>query len=248
MLIITQHFEHRLQSLSYPTNDLRWHLGYCQGDGMAFYGVLSERQAIGLADRLLAGPMKAAAKRAIRKGAGLEIRKSPAVPLYDHERTMLVEGDDWRCGPLTKLEEVAFNHLLGVVSKDVVDLSKQLANEGYQIIESTPRERTLVREFTTPRFKLEVYELPDEHFSVHRWRQDLAGVTLRELAAGKLRFFGVEVMVKAAGLELGSDRIFGCTAPANERVRRYGDHFTDMVRRAVEEARDTLHAVCLKHS
>ena len=48
--LLNKHFAAELAALGYPTEDVRYSLGYCQGDGVAFYGRVSGE---GL-DRLIA--------------------------------------------------------------------------------------------------------------------------------------------------------------------------------------------------
>ena len=57
--IVTEHFKDRLSGLGYPDDLLvEWSLGYCQGDGMAFYGRISLDDAESLMMRLLSPERK----------------------------------------------------------------------------------------------------------------------------------------------------------------------------------------------
>lgn len=52
--MINDHFKHRLIGLGYPENlEIRFSLGYCQGDGMAFYGEIDNESVGRLMKRLL---------------------------------------------------------------------------------------------------------------------------------------------------------------------------------------------------
>jgi hypothetical protein len=50
------YFKCQLEALGYPTDDIRFSLGYCQGDGMAFYGTVSKAGIERLFARLMPPP------------------------------------------------------------------------------------------------------------------------------------------------------------------------------------------------
>lgn len=53
---LAAYFKCQLEILGYPTDDIRFSLGYCQGDGMAFYGNVSEAGLERLFARLMPPP------------------------------------------------------------------------------------------------------------------------------------------------------------------------------------------------
>lgn len=244
--LVMLHYRRELEDLGYPTGDIRYSLGHCQGDGMAFYGRVGD--PAGLAGRLLNGEEKEAAVSAVEMVDGcLEIHPNQFGARYSHHRTMrvdLVSSSTHLFDDLTQQESSALDSLVAAVKEDVALTSQRLEEAGYAIADATPTEPQVVRKFRTCRFTLTVTELPDQDFGLEHWDGDSARSFLRELVEGRARYFGVEVTISGAGLTLGSASLWGVTDGTESPDKRYGGNLRDLVSEAVAGARERLAMLC----
>jgi len=134
--LIKFHFTRTLAALGYPTDDINYSLNYSQGDGVAMYGDIDTDGLTAMAQRLLKGPQKAGAKRAIAKGSSASISRNSFGNHYSHYNTMQVNDESHYAEELTEYEESAFSSLIEAIEQEVVSTSKQLESDGYAIVEA----------------------------------------------------------------------------------------------------------------
>lgn len=146
---IMEHYRYTLGELGYPTSDISFSLGYCQGDGMAFFGPVDLPQF--LTRRLEAERavpefvLSASRKEALEC---LRLRLPDPNPLrctllrnsfgyrYSHDNTMHVSLDlDESREDVALLEPVA-DALQDWIAADVREISKTLEDAGYAIMEA----------------------------------------------------------------------------------------------------------------
>ena len=126
-LLVTNYFKSQLTSLRYPADEIQYSLNYCQGDGMRFTGQLYAEDIIGVADRLTNGTKKAAIKRAVDKGASIEIKSNDHQ--YVHYNTMYVVCDDYVCEDLTDFESQSLHEFVELVEEDIKTANKIIDQE-----------------------------------------------------------------------------------------------------------------------
>jgi hypothetical protein len=144
---IKEHYQYSLEEMGYPADNICFSLGYCQGDGMAFYGRIcletffQKRLNCGESVpefRLLA--KDSAALTNLRKNIGddLELftcRICRNCCRYCHFNTMTVSVDfDTSPEDSVRLECLA-TELEQWLSRDVINVSKLLEKAGYAISE-----------------------------------------------------------------------------------------------------------------
>ncbi len=240
--LISQYFKRQLNKMNYPTDDVRFSLNYCQGDGMAFYGAIESIDSEALADRLLTGHQKAAAKRAIDKGALISITPNSLGHRYSHFNTMTVDSrDSYHCD-MTSYEEVALDALVEAIEKDVEALSQRLAREGYKLHEAGSAvwelsERTRV--FSTQRFEVKIAEVEDEFASIEDYEEDEHDHLFAGFINRTHRYFSLQVTITGiqTGFEMASVTVGGLIWTNEHPSRTYDGLVTEMLRDAVTEAR-----------
>lgn len=137
--LVTEHAAQRLADLGYPSDDIRFRLGGCQGDGLAFYGLAFGDALVRIARRVLSR-LDAARIERLRNLASLTVQPNGLAPRYAHENTMEVRVDlDARCFDVfhrhRRLASL-LDRLRDAVRAEIIDVSKALAREGYGILEN----------------------------------------------------------------------------------------------------------------
>jgi hypothetical protein len=229
MQFLKSFYENRVGQAHYPNQDVIW-----SGTGLAFYGDLTHEQTMAHAERFLRGNHKAGIRRALDKGAFLFIEHATG-------NRMDVDWFAASTVDLTLFEEESLRRLVNAVQSDVQALSSRLIDEGRQLTSGVPLDRTLVRSISTERFVVEVFEVPPAT------DLDLSGEEVesiyRDIEAGRQRFLGLEVAVKAAGMVLGAARAPGFLNDADDQ--RYGGVLHGLTRQAIEDTRDFIAGVTL---
>jgi hypothetical protein len=138
---ITEDFKTRLDELGYPTDDVNWSLGCCQGDGVAFYGTVDRERVIA---RLYAGDAAKISKITELMSRGLldiEIVRNSHGTRYSHSRTMTLE-DHW------ERADEADTKFIADVASDILDdiraTSSELEKSGYEMIAYYNEDSTLI--------------------------------------------------------------------------------------------------------
>jgi hypothetical protein len=122
-------FAERLSEYGFPTNDVEWSLGYCQGDGVAFYGRVDvetycrKRRVLRRMRPLLAADPY------------VTIERNSFGYHYSHWNTMDVSGEFY--GPETERRNELLRELLEMLDEDVKTVSRELERYGYDALEVT---------------------------------------------------------------------------------------------------------------
>ncbi|HCE7247007.1 TPA: hypothetical protein NHR53_006822 [Pseudomonas aeruginosa] len=193
---VTTLMTRNLQKLGYPTDDIRWSLGYCQGDGSSFSGsldiaVLGPRLLPEISQEIWASI-----------DCDLEIVRSRSCH-YVHERSVDLNIDT-QCVEQTDASEyggvaqkVALHKLVGALEDDILKASFKNSADGYKLIESFVSEDTLAWRFRTASFLVELFKINDEDcspFDLYDEGDQLDGV-ISSILEGKTSIFGTKVVV-----------------------------------------------------
>lgn len=246
--ILNLYFKRELTRRHYPTEDICYRLGHSQGDGMSFYGDIATSNLASLADRLLSGQQKAAAKRAIAKNAAMSISRNSFGQHYSHWNTMNVIAQFYYADELTSYKEAAFEALEEVIQEDVRDVSRTLESECYSII-NCGSQSTLDkhgRRYSTKRFCVIVDEVEEDDFDMSEYDDELTDDIYQQLVNEQARFFCLRVTVKShTGLELGQAFLGHCLYSNIASDRFYSGYLRQKVAEAVKDARNTIGAFAL---
>lgn len=137
---ITELFQERLELLGYPTDNVGWSLGYCQGDGVAFYGQIETRKVI---DRLYASePERRESILKLWETGLFDMKITRSNSHYHHFNTMRVEMSEnaYDTDDGFQLAESVRDD----IQSDVKDVSKELEEIGYKEIEYYTEDATLI--------------------------------------------------------------------------------------------------------
>jgi hypothetical protein len=129
-----------LKEWGYPSDDIRFSLSYCQGDGVAFYGRISDWDI--LLPRIC--PDKPGLSQIIEEW-DVSISIAGKSNHYHHHKSMMVvmeydQGNDYPV-PIEVVE--ALNKLTRCIEEDVCDRSKELERLGYLDIEHSMKEEVI---------------------------------------------------------------------------------------------------------
>jgi hypothetical protein len=119
-----------LAKLGYHDLDIRYSLGHCQGDGVAFY--TKNVDAFSILQRMGISPCKA---EKISNEIFVTITKNKTFHLYDHYNTMDVNIEEQNCRRKRPLVEETINKLEEFISKELKALSCKFEANGYEAIE-----------------------------------------------------------------------------------------------------------------
>lgn len=128
---IKELFEDELKELGYPAQEIEFGLGYCQSDGVAFYGVIENIEAV--VRRLFPNDADRRIEEIQRTGTHFRISRHDR---YRGEFIMLVysngyyEDGDENNGTFDFLNEISDR-----IQKDAKETAKKLQKMGYESIE-----------------------------------------------------------------------------------------------------------------
>jgi hypothetical protein len=128
---VRERFTDRLNERGLPTGDIRWGLGHCQGDGVAFYGEvdfkeLFEKNKLAEKFPVLASQLSDIYLKIIKLGHHS----------YDHWNTMGLDNEypfDWEENVVLKNE---ISQFLADFEVMIRDFSRDLEKEGYEIYDA----------------------------------------------------------------------------------------------------------------
>lgn len=165
--VYTKLFKHVLEKLGYPSDDINWSLGYCQGDGVSFTGLLDVKV---LAKRLCPD-IDESVWNGLPDDFVLELNRNPGMR-YVHERSTYLsydlEGvvganpDDW--GGVA--QKVAYARFVQLLEADVVATGSRLGDLGYKIREMSGFDAEMVKSIQTQNFRVEIFKVPDENWDL----------------------------------------------------------------------------------
>lgn len=193
MKLLTDWFQHRLRTLGYPKDDVRYSLGYCQGDGMAFYGRVDVKV---VGPRLCPGfPAQ------VWEGMQHPVELEDSGIRYHHWNSMSISLD---CDTVTAMDgdefggiakRIAMHRLLECLEDDVKNTSRELEREGYRLIEASPYEESVLIEKETRCFRVVVTKLRDEHYEIDDSDSEYFEADVRSLIDGKTEYFCLKAEV-----------------------------------------------------
>lgn len=148
--ILTNKFREELESYGFDDDVIvEWSLGYCQGDGVAFYGSID-------LEKILPNHVDDFTKDEQRRlywlnneyGISIEIVRNSYGHRYSHAYTMDIDlycdyRTDYR---ETELYDEVLQKLEDIVLNDIQSLSHKLEREGYEFIERMESDE-VIREF-----------------------------------------------------------------------------------------------------
>lgn len=244
--LIHHHFKTALDALNYPSSKIHYSLGYTQGDGMRFIGPIEECDAIALADRLMRGKGKSAAKRAISKGCTLEITSNSH--RYFHYNTMSVQHEDYYASDLTELESQSFEQLVENIEADIKSTSQSLERDGYAISEASSEVFALddkERTFTTDRFTVTIKEVEPINEELHFLQDVMTEEDIPLIIEGKKRFFSlmVEISINATEGILYSSGSLPMLEFNEKDSKAYRAYKREMISEAIANARIELESM-----
>lgn len=115
--------------------DISWSLGGSQGDGVAFYGRLSDAATQQLAQSLLGPEQARLALQAIKDGiVSIRIARNQFGYRYSHENTMEVVADI-RYSLMPPEQDEAIDALVDAIGEDIKRVSLKLKEHGLEVLE-----------------------------------------------------------------------------------------------------------------
>jgi disulfide oxidoreductase YuzD len=239
--MITRFFAVKLAQVGYPANGIRHCMRLYPDTGMAFYGPIQAKGVETVAARMDCVSLRKAIKQAIVKGVK-----------YNIERINWGTADDWNnmivtysCDgcDLTLYERSAVEVVRDLLQEDVRVVSQTLEKQGRAIINGTPEQADVVREFRTRKFLVRVIEVPDRNYNPLD-RDDEAIEIVDKIANGEYRYYAVVVEIRAlsTGALLAKDLILGIVESKTDPARDSGyyGNLRHMVATAAREARTQL--------
>lgn len=206
-----------LTKLGYPTGDIRWSLGYCQGDGSSFTGSLD----IKVLGARLCPEISAEVWASIDCSLVLERISSLR---YVHEYSTRLNIDS-ECIEMTDASEYggvaqkdALHKLVGLLEEDIPRAARKNTSDGYKLQESYVQEEERVWSFQTSSFLVELYKTNDDDASPFFEVDDveILDLDIQDVLDGKVSIFGTKVVVSL--LDIDGER---CAVLATHHV---GDH------------------------
>lgn len=245
----------QLHKLGYPSDDARFSLGYCQGDGASFNGTLDiEKLGPCLVSEILPAIWSELKENADQYE---ELTLSPGRDRYVHERsTFLSESARSVEGTAAEVyggptHNVACYRLMTASEEDGVSTRAMLARMGYSLIERYLRESVQLRVFRLDRFRIELSAFEDETYNPFEWQttDDELDEQITAVMEEKLHFCALEAKVYLViGDEEGGDillagkHVYGVELPEGRRVCSAG---REVIQEAIGTARQYLNSLSL---
>ncbi len=221
---LAAYFKLELEALGYPTGDIRFSLGYCQGDGVAFYGQVSKAGIERLIARLMPPPRcdlpadaslsdrilgehraRLATRQYMQRLQALlpriELTLTRRGNYYDHAETIGVEmtlGEldysEVNLDPVEGSPRAWCKEFEQLLREDVRAVSHRLCDAGYGLIESTPYEPVELRSIDTARLRVRVLAVKDEDIGLSG-DEEYDRADLTGLAERRLCHCGIQVEI-----------------------------------------------------
>lgn len=143
---LKEFFSQELAELGYPVDDINWSLGYCQGDGMSFYGKIENVKKVALAIGL------SQSEAEYLKDYSITIIKNGWGSRYCHWNTMGINEESIEDSQFYELNENGkkiksedpnvdyivnkiYDKFRAALLPHIQQTSKRLETKGYEIIE-----------------------------------------------------------------------------------------------------------------
>ncbi len=232
-----------LQKLGYPTTDINWSLGYCQGDGSSFSGTI-DIKVVG--PRLLPDISKE-----IWNSIDFDLKLVRSKDTrYVHERSVDLNIDSQGV-ELTEAGEfggvaqkVALYKLVCALEDDILSASFKNTADGYKLIESYVSEEILVWSFRTASFLVELFKIKDEDCNPFEFcdEGDQLDYAISKILEGNIDIFCTKVVVSLldddgdASTVLAESYLGGICCDSNDA--NLGGVRRDVVSEAIHMARE----------
>ena len=139
--IVTDHFKEELKALFLPYDDVKWRLSCCQGDGVAFYGMLDLEGY--LRKHRMFRKYRSLFCRMTQNGSDImcpkwdfEISKNQNFYQYDHQNTMWIDYYDCDLdGNHIRLCENTRICFMKHLTNHIKSVSRELEKKGYNMID-----------------------------------------------------------------------------------------------------------------
>jgi len=232
--LIDTHFRNRLEEAGYGKAEFLYSFGYVQGDHVRLKGAPDLKA---LAERLMMSSEKAGVKRAIAKGAKLELG------LRGFNRDVLeVHRTNWGSG-LTQYEIDMFAAFMDAIKVDAAGLCDDLLQEGYKLLKAgyVEDDIELIRSFSTRKYTLKVFKVRNQHYFGMYDESDIAA-----FLEGKRHYFGLKVEVVARtrpNLLLGRSLSVPVMADVDNPDPTYDGIRMELISEAINDAREALTAL-----
>lgn len=260
--MIKTNIENTLTALGYLDMEVAYSLGYCQGDGVAWYGELSRESLAILLPRLL-GELTSTNEVAKILGVLRDYRRYEKIEItrnchrYCHENTMtlnssvefrgLIDEDDEHAMSAAEVTPELLAHwdelwevFIPKLQRDMRATSLKLRDEGYAILESTSREKVSVWKFATANFTVEFYELPVEGGDFEWLDADVQSSTIQAMIRGEQRYVNLKAEVFSCH-DWPVATSIGCGFIVEKNDRTYAGARRLLVQEAIDEARQGIH-------
>lgn len=264
--MLSTHFENQLSKLGYINMQISYSLGYCQGDGMAWYGEVDQECLLTLMPRLI-GELVTCEEITKMLQVLNDYRRYEKLNIYRndhhycHEHTMSLDDSVSFSGLIDPEDADALNSA-GVTAEQLVqwdeiwqkfiirlrrDMRKQsiqLRDDGYKLIEATSRETKLVRVYSTKNFTVQIKEVETDLNDVAAWfDDDLALGLIDDMLNGKTKYavLKAEVIENQHNTIISSALIDGVFVP--EGSKHYGGYQRSLLKDAIAEARSYIRDV-----
>lgn len=155
-------FRHVLEKKCYPTGDIRWSLGYCQGDGASFSGkldvaALGKRLCPEVHEDVWAG-LPDDFELTLTRYDNRYVHENSTSLNYDARSLEGSDVESW--GGVA--QKAALGLLLPKLKEDIYVTGASLAALGYKYYEMTPFEDEVFRTYQTQNFEVKITLKRDE--------------------------------------------------------------------------------------
>lgn len=272
MRLLTNYFSKRLAALGYPTDNIEYSLSYAQGDGVAFYGSVSDEALALLATNMLpeGDPFRTALEREdLEVDASLHITRDSWSTRYARGGTMAVSGgiyvypenEDEVTQEEVEAIKAAFYEFAEGLQEDAAQLALELRSEGYKLIEagnplwfpgldaefskSYHRYTAPLIDKTIGRFRVVVKLMEDPHFDPYDY--DDPEKIIKQILDGELCYYEMvaEVYDVKRNLRVGLSGVVD--GIMDTRDFQYGREVAkELVAEAIKDARTEINRLAVR--
>lgn len=267
MDLLRAYFSSQLVTAGFPDDlEIRWSLGYCQGDGMAFYGKLYPDDLCRLFNNIYPNTKRKQkmfsllAKRIMEweDMSHFTIYRNSFGYRYSHFNTMEIDlpksdglyfftepeaRQDWYF-PRTKVNtyQVLWDEFVTDLERYIRDTSRQLESAGYGILESTPYEKQTVYQFNTAQFSVELITAPVDFSYFFNYEDDEDMQQLcQSLIDKRSQCAEVYAVVRdrRTNIALGESDWINLVFDTDDN--RYSGYKSELISEAIQHAKQNIH-------
>lgn len=239
---VTTLMTRNLEKLGYPTDDIRWSLGYCQGDGSSFSGPIDIKVHGPRLVPEISKDLWPSIQCELKIERGSEHR-------YVHEYTVGLNIDA-KCVEATEASEYggvaqkyALHKLVSALEADIRSTAHKNSQDGYKVLESYLSEETRVWSFRTASFEVEVFKVRDEdHNPFEDEDVEYLDSEIKAVLEGDKTFFGTKVVVSLLDEDgepssvLAEEHVWGLSCDSSDAT--LGGARREVVSEAIDVARE----------